>query len=111
MIIIFNINNCPRMENVIEYIEKNYQLSGCEYFLQEDDDYETSEILLDETVKKLKAHFKEAVEITETNTYDSRTSVSIKFSYKENLGELTATYDSRGYDYWCIDFTNCDFLE
>jgi len=96
------------MEEVIEYIEKNYQLNGYEYILQDRDDYDydTDEILIEKTVEKLKDRFKEDIEITETTTYDSRTSVSIKFSYKEYLGELNATYDSRGYDYWLISFTD-----
>lgn len=96
------------MDSVIDYIKNNFQKKECEYFDQDDDDCDEPEILLKKTVEKLKINFSSDFEIIETATYNSRTSISIKFVYKTFAGELNSTYCSRGYDYWRVDFMDYD---
>lgn len=99
------------MEEVINYIVNNYQLNSCEYIEQDENDYENPEILLNEAVEILKSNFNDNIEITATNIYDNRTSVSIKFSYKGILGELSSYCCEHGNDYWRIDFINHDMVQ
>ncbi len=96
------------MESVIDYIKNSYALKECEYIDQDANDSFEPEILLKKAVEKLKTNLSSDVEITEATTYDSRTSISIKFVYKTFPGVLNSTYCSRGYDYWRIDFMNLD---
>jgi hypothetical protein len=95
------------MEAVIDYIVNSYRFKEADYFLYDDNENDIHK-LLNETVEKLTVSITTDFKIIETNIYDDNSTISIKFSYKDYLGELYNTRNSRGYDYWCVDFIDVD---
>ena len=93
------------METVVDYIVKSYHFKEADYFLFDNDDDNDIDIhiLLDKTVNFLKTSIETDFKIIEASINDNYI-ISIKFSYKDYLGELYNTRNSRGYEYWCVSF-------
>jgi len=97
------------METVVDYIVKSYHFKEADYFLfdyDDDNDIDNDNYihgLLDKTVKFLTTSIETDFNIIEASI-NNNNMISIKFSYKDYLGELYNTCNSRGYEYWCVSF-------
>jgi hypothetical protein len=95
------------MERVLNHIDRWYNCNDADYFNKDDHEYfyNTPQELLEKSVEKLTSRFVSDFEITNTKIYPSG-GISIKFSYKGYLGELSDIIDSNGYNLWVVDFIN-----
>lgn len=90
------------LDNVCMYIADNYNNNSFEYFEQEDDeDYYSTEELIDLIREKLISVFQNDIQITDI---DYEYKISFKFIYKGIHGKLVETNNRRFISFWLVDF-------
>lgn len=96
------------MNEVCAYIVNHFQDKSVEYFSMSDsrEFYRDNGLQIKYVVDNLTATISSKLEITECKLEEF--DVYINFVYDGYKGCVYTYQDSRGYDYWVVDFSNLD---
>jgi hypothetical protein len=89
------------MNDACVYITTDYQNKSVEYFSK---DFNDNHYDLKFVIHKLQSTLSSNFEITQT--YIDNFHINIKFIFNGRIGWFYDKFDSRGYDYWVVDFMN-----
>ena len=91
------------MNDACVYITTDYQNKSVEYFSKDfDESYNDNDLKF--VIHKLQSTLSSNFEITESNIDNFH--INIKFIFKGHIGWFYDKFDSRGYEYWVVDFMN-----